>query len=62
MKDVNKKKLDFLKADILNNGKLCKKTFATFSDLENYFEKWFDIYQRDKIKTKIIGKTLYEFL
>ncbi|MBA87722.1 MAG: hypothetical protein CMB16_00445 [Euryarchaeota archaeon] len=50
------------KAVVLKEGKLVKKTFATFKELENYFEKWFDIYKRDNIKTKVIGKTIYEFI
>jgi hypothetical protein len=38
-----------------------KIRFDTYEELENYFERNFDIFKKDKTKTKVIGKVIYIF-
>ena len=35
--------------------------FKTFKDLEKFWEDNFDFYAENKLKTKVIGTTLYVF-
>ncbi len=41
--------------------KWTKFKFKTFKDLEKFWEDNFDFYAENKLKTKVIGTTLYVF-